>query len=99
MPLAGRLYDRIGARWPAVIGLSVVAWATDLMQDLTVDTPRGEVIYLLCLRAVGMGLAMMPIMTGGIAAVPPSVVGTASAFNNVAQRVSSALGLAVLTTF
>lgn len=42
---------------------------------------------------------MMPIMTGGISAVPPAHVGFASAFNNVAQRVSSALGLAVLTAF
>ena len=41
----------------------------------------------------------MPIMTGGIAAVSPELVGTASAFNNVVQRVSAALGLAVLTAF
>jgi hypothetical protein len=40
---------------------------------------------------------MMPIMTGGIAAVPPSQVSRASAFNNVVQRTSAALGLAILT--
>ena len=50
------------------------------------------------LRAVGMGLAMMPIMTGGLSAVPPDQVDGASAFNNVAQRTSAALGLAVLTS-
>jgi hypothetical protein len=44
-----------------------------------------------------MGIAMMPIMTGGIAAVPPAMVSKASAFNNVVQRTSAALGLAVLT--
>jgi EmrB/QacA subfamily drug resistance transporter len=99
MPLAGRLYDRVGARWPAVAGLLIVAYATYLMQDFRVTTPQSEIIGLLCLRAVGMGLSMMPIMTGGISAVPPSHVGFASAFNNVAQRVSSALGLAVLTAF
>jgi len=99
MPTAGRIYDRIGARWPAVIGLSIVAYATYLMRDLTVVTSEGEIVALLCFRAVGMGLSMMPIMTGGIAAVTPGLVGTASAFNNVAQRVSAALGLAVLTSF
>ncbi|MGH3588606.1 MAG: DHA2 family efflux MFS transporter permease subunit, partial [Pseudonocardia sp.] len=99
MPMAGRLYDRIGARWPATIGLLIVAWATWLLRDLTVVTSEGEIIGLLCLRAVGMGLSMMPIMTGGIAAVAPALVGTASAFNNVAQRVSAALGLAILTSF
>ena len=40
---------------------------------------------------------MMPIMTGGIAIIPLTQVNTASAFNNVTQRVSGALGLAVLT--
>jgi EmrB/QacA subfamily drug resistance transporter len=99
MPMAGRIYDRIGARWPAVIGLSIVAGATYLMRDLTVSTSEGEIVGLLCLRAAGMGLSMMPIMTGGIAAVTPALVGTASAFNNVAQRVSAALGLAILTSF
>jgi EmrB/QacA subfamily drug resistance transporter len=99
MPLAGRLYDRVGARWPAVIGLLIVTYATYLMQDLTVTTSQGYIIWLLCLRAVGMGLSMMPVMTGGLAAVPPQHVGSAGAFNNVVQRVSAALGLAVLTAF
>jgi MFS family permease len=99
MPIAGQIYDRIGARVPAVIGLSVMTVAGYLMQDLTAVTSQGEIIALLCLRAFGTGLCMMPIMTGGISAVPPAIVSSASAFNNVAQRVSSALGLAALTAF
>jgi EmrB/QacA subfamily drug resistance transporter len=99
MPVAGQLYDRIGARWPAVTGLVIVTVATYLLQDLTAVTSEGEIIWLLCLRAFGTGLCMMPIMTSGISAVPPEIVGSASAFNNVAQRVSAALGLAALTAF
>jgi EmrB/QacA subfamily drug resistance transporter len=99
MPIAGQLYDRIGARVPAVAGLLIMTLAGYLMQDLTAVTSEGEIIALLCLRALGTGLCMMPIMTNGISAVPPAIVGSASAFNNVAQRVSSALGLAALTAF
>jgi hypothetical protein len=40
---------------------------------------------------------MMPIMTGGISALPANVVNAGSAFNTLAQRVTSALGLAALT--
>jgi hypothetical protein len=40
---------------------------------------------------------MMPIFTGGIAVIPMTQVNAASAFNNVVQRISGALGLAVLT--
>jgi MFS family permease len=97
MPVAGRLYDRIGPRWPAVVGLLIVALGTYELHGLTPDTPRSHTIALLSFRAVGMGLAMMPIMTAGIAAVPIDMVSRASAFNNVAQRTSAALGLAMLT--
>jgi MFS family permease len=97
MPLAGRIYDRFGPRWPAVVGLGVVAWGTYDMRVLTLDTPHSHLVWLLMLRAGGMGLGMMPIMTGGIASVPPALVSRASAFNNVVQRTSAALGLAVLT--
>jgi EmrB/QacA subfamily drug resistance transporter len=99
MPIAGQIYDRIGARVPAVVGLLIMSVASYLMQDLTAVTSQGEIIALLCLRAFGTGLCMMPIMTSGISAVAPTIVGSASAFNNVAQRVSSALGLAALTAF
>jgi EmrB/QacA subfamily drug resistance transporter len=97
MPIAGRVYDRIGPRWQATIGVTIVAVATYLMHHLTIDTSREQIIWWLMLRAVGLGIAMMPIMTGGISAIPTAQVNAASAFNNVAQRTSAALGLAVLT--
>jgi EmrB/QacA subfamily drug resistance transporter len=97
MPVAGRLYDRFGPRWPALIGLSILALGTYLMSGLTVDTPHSTLVYLLMFRAVGMGLAMMPIMTGGLSALPMSEVSRGSAFNNVVQRTSAAMGLAALT--
>jgi EmrB/QacA subfamily drug resistance transporter len=97
MPIAGRLYDKIGPRWPAVIGLTIVAIGTYSLHNMSLDISRGEIAGLLALRAGGMGMAMMPVMTGGVAAVPMRFVGTASAFNNVVQRSAAALGLAVLT--
>jgi EmrB/QacA subfamily drug resistance transporter len=97
MPVAGRLYDRIGPRWPAVAGLLICAVGTYLLRGLTPVTSHTEIALLLMLRAAGMGLAMMPVMTGGLAAVPIQEVTSGSAFNNVVQRTSAALGLAVLT--
>ncbi len=97
MPIAGRLYDKIGPRWPAVVGLTIVAIGTYSLHNMSLDISRGGIAELLALRAAGMGLAMMPVMTGGVAAVPLAEVGAASAFNNVVQRSSAALGLAVLT--
>ncbi len=97
MPVAGRLYDRFGPRYPALVGLSIVAFGTYLMSDLSLDTSHSTLIWLLMFRASGLGLAMMPIMTGGISSLPPSQVSRGSAFNNVVQRTSAAMGLAALT--
>ncbi|MGH3607264.1 MAG: hypothetical protein ACRDRD_04145, partial [Pseudonocardiaceae bacterium] len=59
--------------------------------------PREHVMWILVGLGAGLGIAMMPIMTGGIAVIPMAQVNAASAVNNVTQRVSGALGLAVLT--
>jgi EmrB/QacA subfamily drug resistance transporter len=97
MPIAGRLYDRIGPRWLAVSGLFIVALGTYNMRHITLDTSRGHIIWLLVFRAVGLGLCMMPIFTAGISSVPLALVNQASAFNNVVRQTSAALGVAAFT--
>ena len=53
MPAAGLLYDRIGPRWPAVIGLALVALGTYLLTDVTLESSTSHVVWVLVLRAVG----------------------------------------------
>lgn len=96
-PIAGRLYDRIGPRWLAVAGLAIIGIATLLLSGINLDMTRSEIMWWLMIRASGLGLAMMPVMTGGLSALPPSALKHGSALNNVVQRVSGALGLAALT--
>jgi EmrB/QacA subfamily drug resistance transporter len=97
MPITGRIYDRIGPRWPAAIGLSIIATGTYLLHTLALDTPREHIMWLLVMLGAGLGMAMMPIMSAGLAVIPVTRVNAASACNNVVQRISGALGLAVLT--
>ena len=49
--------------------------------------------------AAGVGLGMMPIMSGGLAAVPAGSADTASSFSTLSQRVSQSLGLSILNAF
>jgi EmrB/QacA subfamily drug resistance transporter len=97
MPIAGRLYDRIGPRWLAVTGLIIVAWGTYQMRHIGLDTSRDHIIELLAFRAVGLGLCMMPIFTIGMSSVPFTLTNQASAFNNVVRQTASALGVAGFT--
>jgi EmrB/QacA subfamily drug resistance transporter len=97
MPLAGKLYDRIGPRWLAVTGLTVDGIGTLLLVGINADITRPELVVWMAIRSFGIGLAMMPIMAGGIAALPPTIVNAGSAINTLVQRVSAAFGLAALT--
>ncbi|MGH3999123.1 MAG: DHA2 family efflux MFS transporter permease subunit, partial [Pseudonocardiaceae bacterium] len=97
MPIAGLIYDRIGPRWLAVTGLTMVAASTYWMHTITVDTSREQIMWMLGLQGAGLGISLMPIFTGGLAVLPVTYVNVGSAFNNVVQRVSGAIGLAVLT--
>jgi EmrB/QacA subfamily drug resistance transporter len=95
MPVAGRIYDAVGPRIPAVIGLAVMAYGSYLLAGLTPDTPRGDIELWTAIRNLGTGLSMMPIMTAGVSALPPVLTGSGTGMNNVMQRVISSVAVAV----
>jgi MFS family permease len=97
MPISGRLYDKIGPRWLVVSGLLVAAFGSYGLAGINPDMTREEVVMWMCIRAAGVGMAMMSIMTGGLASLNPHMTNSGSAINTVVQRVSAALGLAALT--
>jgi MFS family permease len=88
---------RIGPRWPAIVGLVLTGFGTLLLTYLTEATPRPLLIAWLIVRAVGIGLAFIPVMTGGLSALAADVADVGSAFNIMTQRVAASLGLALLT--
>ncbi|HEX4246390.1 MAG TPA: MDR family MFS transporter [Pseudonocardia sp.] len=96
-PLVGRLYDKIGPRWLGVCGLVICAYGTILLAAITPAMTRSDVMLWTCIRGVGLGMSIMPIMTAGLAALPPADTNLGSALNNVARQTSGALGLAVLS--
>ncbi|MDT7642382.1 MAG: hypothetical protein QOC83_6670, partial [Pseudonocardiales bacterium] len=97
MPIAGTLYDKFGARWPAIIGLLLTATGLFLLSRINVDISRGELVVSMVIMAAGLGLGFMPVMTGGLSTLPPDVADSGSTVNTLVQRVSSAFGLAALT--
>jgi EmrB/QacA subfamily drug resistance transporter len=97
MPIAGRLYDKVGPLWPGVIGLVIASVGGFLLSGINPNMTDGDVIFWTCVRAAGNGLAMMPIVTAGLSSIPPALTTSASLMNNVVQQMSSALGLAAMT--
>jgi len=95
MPIAGRIYDAIGPRYPVMIGFAFLAWGSYLMAAITVDTPRFDIEWWLAVRNIGVGLCMMPIITSGVSALSGSLTSVGSSVNNVMQRVASSIAVAV----
>jgi EmrB/QacA subfamily drug resistance transporter len=96
-PLAGRLFDRFGARWLVMIGMTINGIANLLMVQINVDMSRPEITVRLMLSACGLALCFMPIMSAGMSALPPIIVSAGSAFTTLVQRVTAAIGLAAVT--
>jgi EmrB/QacA subfamily drug resistance transporter len=97
MAVGGQLYDRLGARGPAVVGLLLVGTGMMLLSRITPDIPRSSLILGMCVMSAGMGLALMPAMTGGVSALPGRYSDMGSAMNTLVQRLASSIGLALFT--
>ncbi|GEO24716.1 MFS transporter [Alicyclobacillus acidoterrestris] len=102
MPISGKLFDKIGARPLGLVGLAILTVSTLGFTTLTATSTSGHIQLLYIVRSIGMGLAMMPIMTAGttaLVAVAPHLVSQAAAVNNTVRQVASGLGTAILTVY
>lgn len=97
MPVSGKLFDKIGALPLCVVGLTLTAITTYQLHTITYNTSYHELQWLLVERAVGIGMAMMPLSTAGMNTVPPFMVAGASALNNLVRQIAASFGIAYLT--
>ncbi|HTK64408.1 MAG TPA: DHA2 family efflux MFS transporter permease subunit [Pseudonocardia sp.] len=96
VPIAGRLYDRVGPRVPAMTGMIGSVIGLVLLAGVTVDTSRTMIAFYVVLAMAGGALGMMPIMTNGLSWLPPNLVGYGGAMNNVVQRGAAAFAVAIV---
>ncbi|HEU4965455.1 MAG TPA: DHA2 family efflux MFS transporter permease subunit [Bacilli bacterium] len=97
-PIAGAIFDKIGARLLAIVGLIVTVLTTWQFSHLTPDTTYGHILLLYCLRMAGMALMMMTIMTAGMNQLPRRLHAHGTATSNTARQVAGSLGTALLVT-
>jgi EmrB/QacA subfamily drug resistance transporter len=97
-PVTGAVFDKIGARWLAVIGLVITAATTWEFGQLTVDTTYTHMVVIYTIRMFGMSLLMMPIQTAGLNQLPQRLNPHGSAMSQTLRTVGGALGTAWLVT-
>ncbi|MBW7474546.1 DHA2 family efflux MFS transporter permease subunit [Paenibacillus oenotherae] len=98
MPIAGTLYDRIGARPLVLIGMTLVTVAASILSQVDAESGLAMIIIPLSLLGAGMGLSMMPLNTHLMQSAPRNLVSRVSSLTNAAQQVMSSFAIAGLAT-
>jgi DHA2 family multidrug resistance protein len=98
MPVAGKLTDTYGARWPATAGVLSTAFSLFLYRHIDPDFSSFDIIIPQFFRGAGIALMMTPVATAAMNAVQPRQTGIASGLLNVGQQAGGSLGIAMLST-
>jgi EmrB/QacA subfamily drug resistance transporter len=98
MPIGGRLFDRLGVRPLAIVGLAVMAVGTFLLTRLSATTSGETLVPALMLRGAGVALVMMPLNTHILNAAPRNLVSRVTSLTQALQSVVGSLAIAGLST-
>lgn len=97
-PITGRLFDKFGAKWLAVIGLGLVANTLWQFAFITLSTSYSTIMILNTLLLLGISMLMMPVMTNALNELPPPLYPHGTAIISTLQQVAGAVGTALLVT-
>ncbi|MBM7645920.1 EmrB/QacA subfamily drug resistance transporter [Scopulibacillus daqui] len=97
-PIAGRVFDKIGARWLSIIGLTIVAITTFLFTNLDASMSYTYILLIYAVRMFGLAIVMMPVTTAGLNQLPEHLISHGTAMNNTMRTVSGSIGTALLVT-
>jgi MFS family permease len=97
-PLAGRLSDRIGTRWLAVVGLAFSATAMIVFSRLSPDSPPIHVVLGMVLSGTGSGMFSAANTSAIMSSLGREKYGIVAALLSVTRTTASVTGVATATT-
>lgn len=96
--VAGRLTDAVGGRAVAAVAFTVLSLATVPFALATESTPTWWLMATLLVRGLGLGAAVIPLMTGSFLGLEHDQIPHASIIVRVSQQLGGSFGVAVLAT-
>lgn len=97
-PIAGAVYDRVGARRLVIVGFFILTVATVPFLFLDENTPNLFIVVMYAMRMFGVAIVMMPLTASAMSALPSSQATHATAANNTARQVASAVVVSLFTS-
>jgi predicted MFS family arabinose efflux permease len=94
--IAGRLTDRLPARWLIAPGFALVGAGLLLMRGIDVGDSWTHLLPGFIVAGVGAGLVNVPLASTAVGVVEPERAGMASGINSTLRQVGIATGVAAL---
>jgi EmrB/QacA subfamily drug resistance transporter len=92
-PISGALSDRIGPRWPTIIGMLFLAIGLYLLSGLSLQTPPLQIALYLGIAGLGTGIFISPNTSALLGAAPRGRQGIASGILATARNFGMVLGV------
>lgn len=96
--ISGRIYDRIGARGPAICGFGLSIVGATALLFVTPESPLSYVVACHVVMMLGVPLAMSPCQTHALSSLPRELSADGSTALNTMQQVLGAVCTAVATS-
>ena len=97
MAISGKIYAKLGLKKIMIPGLTLLFITSVLMAlSINVNTPKSHLIMLTVIRAVAMGLTMMPVATYGLKEISGADGGKASALASTVRQIVAAFSVTLM---
>ncbi len=97
-PITGRLFDKFGARWLAIIGLTIITGSSFAFATLSPATSFTFLTVMYGVRMFGLAMVMMPVATAGLNRLPKRLIPHGAAMDNTMKMIAASVGTAILVT-
>lgn len=97
-PITGRIFDKYGARWLAVIGLSIITASSFAFTTLDTSTSFAYITTMYTIRMFGLSMVLMPAATAALNQLPKHLIAHGAAMDNTMKQIAASVGTAILVT-
>lgn len=95
-PIAGKIFDKLGAKGMTIVGFALMLSATILYVNIEFNTSLPFVAVIFSIKMLGVSLLMTPLMTSGINSLPYQLIAHGTAMNNTIRMVGGSIGTAII---
>lgn len=97
-PVTGNVFDRIGAKRLAQLGMFLLTVGTVLLAFINVSTPTVFITLIYAVRMFGISMVTMPLTTNAMNALPANLISHGTAVNNTLRQVASSMTTAIMVS-